>query len=162
MTRTSHELHGHRTRLWQRGGNRLAGRPGLFGSVVDPLSKGIEQAREAGPDLEVSARHPPMIASPAVWARSRSSSPSTSSNTCMIGFASPVYFEAVAPGGTRVLSTPYYRWVNNFVIALLGRFHDHVDTLRVQGQSKFWSRHDAALLSVHMDGCIRVPPLLVQ
>jgi 2-polyprenyl-6-hydroxyphenyl methylase/3-demethylubiquinone-9 3-methyltransferase len=49
-------------------------------------------------------------------------------------------FDLLSAGGVLVHSTPYHGWLKNVAIAVLGRFDDHVNTLRVHGRIKFWSR----------------------
>lgn len=55
-------------------------------------------------------------------------------------------FGMLSPGGIIVLSTPYHGWFKNVAIALLGRFGDLVNPLRVHGHIKFWSRRTVTRL----------------
>lgn len=48
--------------------------------------------------------------------------------------------DVLVPGGIAVLSALYYAWLKNVAIALLDRFDDHVNPLRMHGHIKFWSR----------------------
>jgi 2-polyprenyl-3-methyl-5-hydroxy-6-metoxy-1,4-benzoquinol methylase len=49
-------------------------------------------------------------------------------------------FDALRPGGTLLLSTPYHGWLKNIVIAGTGKFDSHVDVAFEGGHIKFFSR----------------------
>lgn len=59
-------------------------------------------------------------------------------------------FEALRPGGTLVLTTPYHGWLKNVAIAATGKFDRHVDPAFEGGHIKFFSR---ASLQAMMAGC---------
>lgn len=49
-------------------------------------------------------------------------------------------FDLLEPGGTAIISTPYHGYLKNLVIALSGKFDDHVHPLNDGGHIKFWSK----------------------
>lgn len=49
-------------------------------------------------------------------------------------------FDALAPGGTFVSSTPYHGYLKNLAIALSGKFDSHFTALWDGGHIKFWSK----------------------
>lgn len=113
---------------------------GFHAVGVDPSAEGIHWARAAHPELEfhhASAYDPlrqqvgtfPLVVSLEVIEHVYDP----------LRFVSTV-FDVLSPGGIVVISTPYHGWLKNVTIALLGRFDDHVNPLRVHGHIKFWSR----------------------
>ncbi len=48
--------------------------------------------------------------------------------------------DALRPGGTFVISTPYHGWLKNLILALFGKFDSHWSPLWHGGHIKFWSR----------------------
>lgn len=55
-------------------------------------------------------------------------------------------FNALKPGGTLVLTTPYHGYVKNLAISLVGGWDRHFTALWDGGHVKFWSRRTLALL----------------
>jgi len=49
-------------------------------------------------------------------------------------------FDALRPGGTLVLTTPYHGWLKNVAIAAAGQFDKHVNPAFEGGHIKFFSR----------------------
>lgn len=107
---------------------------------VDPSQQGVKRARASHPDLEfhqLSAYDP------------LREELGTFSFVVSLEVVEHVYdppafartvFDVLEPGGLAVLSTPYHGWLKNVAIALMGRFDDHVEPLRVHGHIKFWSQ----------------------
>jgi len=107
---------------------------------VEPSHEGIERARSAYPSIEFhqASAYDPLR-----------EQLGTFSLVVSLEVVEHVYdptafvhtvYEVVEPGGLAVISTPYHGWLKNLAIALLGRFDDHVNPLRVHGHIKFWSR----------------------
>jgi 2-polyprenyl-6-hydroxyphenyl methylase/3-demethylubiquinone-9 3-methyltransferase len=107
---------------------------------VDPSSEGIERARAAHPDLEFRRASAYDRLADELGAFSLVVSLEVVEHVYDPPRFARTVFEALRPNGTLVLSTPYHGWLKNVAIALLGRFDDHVDALRVHGHIKFWSR----------------------
>ena len=80
-------------------------------------------------------------------------------------FMNSVY-SALQNQGIAIISTPYHGYFKNVLIAILGKFDDHVTALWRNGHIKFWSRKTLSVLitecgfevlEFHRVG--RVPPL---
>ena len=106
---------------------------------VDPSSSGIQQARSAHPELEFheASAYDPL--------REELGSFSIVVSLEVVEhlydprrFARTV-FDVLRPGGTAIISTPYHGWLKNVAIAVLDKFDEHVNPLRVHGHIKFWS-----------------------
>lgn len=54
--------------------------------------------------------------------------------------------QALRPGGTMILSTPYHGWLKNLALAVTGKLDRHLDALREGGHIKFFSRPTLAQL----------------
>lgn len=75
-------------------------------------------------------------------------------------------FNALRPGGSVVLSTPYHGWLKNVALAATGKLDRHLDADRVGGHIKFFSRPVLTRLlirvgfeDIHFVGAGRVPLL---
>lgn len=75
-------------------------------------------------------------------------------------------FEALRPGGTLVLTTPYHGWLKNVAIAATGKFDKHVNPAFEGGHIKFFSRatlektvQAAGFTDLRFAGAGRVPYL---
>lgn len=133
---------------------------------VDPSSEGIERARTARPDLEFrqASAYDPLHDELGTF------SIVVSLEVVEHVYDPPRYartaFEVLSPGGILILSTPYHGWLKNVAIALLGRFDDHVNPLRVHGHIRFWSRvtltrllEDAGFEVLEYRYAGRIPPV---
>ena len=73
-------------------------------------------------------------------------------------------FEALRPGGTLILTTPYHGWLKNVAIAATGGFDRHVSVAFEGGHIKFFSRatlermlRDAGFTELRFAGVGRAP-----
>lgn len=73
-------------------------------------------------------------------------------------------FGALRPGGVIVLTTPDHNWLKNVLIAITGKFDQHVDPNFEGGHIKFFSRRtlgqlvrEAGFVDVEFGGAGRVP-----
>lgn len=55
-------------------------------------------------------------------------------------------YEALKPGGTLIVSTPYHGYLKNLALALLGRWDGHFTAHWHGGHIKFWSRRTLTAL----------------
>lgn len=107
---------------------------------VEPSAEGVSRAREAHPDVEFhqASAYDSLLEELGAF-------PVVISLEVIEHVYDPprfarTAFDVLLPGGVLVLSTPYHGWLKNVAIAVLGRFDDHVNALRVHGHIKFWSR----------------------
>lgn len=107
---------------------------------VDPSVQGIKQARAAHPNLEFhrASAYDPLREELGRF-RLVVSLEVIEHVYDPLQFTRAV-FDVLSPGGLLVCSTPYHGWLKNVAIAVLGRFDDHMNPLRVHGHIKFWSR----------------------
>lgn len=118
----------------------LAARSDLGDVVgVDPSAQGLKQARSAHPALRFyrASAYDPLHRELGTFSLAVSLEvvehvydPATYAGTL---------YDVLEPGGIAVLSTPYHGWLKNVLIAVLGKFDEHVDPLRLHGHIKFWS-----------------------
>lgn len=73
-------------------------------------------------------------------------------------------FDALRPSGRVIISTPYHGYLKNMLIALAGRFDEHVGAREQGGHIKFWSRvslsaalRDAGFTDIEFQGAGRAP-----
>ena len=133
---------------------------------VDPSEEGIQQGREAYPevDLHVGSAYDDLRAEYGAFSAVVSLevvehvySPRTYAN-CV--------YDLLEPGGGAILSTPYHGYWKNLALALTGTMDDHFTALWTHGHIKFWSRdtlgtllREAGFENVSFRRVGRIPPL---
>lgn len=113
---------------------------------VDPSKKGIDQAKQNYPELDLHAGSAyedlrqkfgtfPVVVSLEVVEHLYDPR----------NFAAKA-FELLEPGGRLLLSTPYHGYLKNVVLALSGKMDAHFTALWDHGHIKFWSEKTISIL----------------
>lgn len=135
-------------------------------TAVDSSEEGVEQAREAHPELDVH------VGSAYEDLRSEYGSFDAVVSLEVVEhvyyprkYAASVY-DLLKPGGTALISTPYHGYWKNLALAFTGKLDDHYKPLKPHGHIKFWSRvtlrkllRGAGFESITFRRVGRIPPL---
>ena len=133
---------------------------------VDPSEEGIQQARNAHPELEVH------VGSAYDDLRAEYG---TFSAVVSLEVVEHVYYprkyarcvyDLIESGGVAILSTPYHGYLKNLALALTGKMDEHFTALWTHGHIKFWSRktlrtllEETGFQDLHFRRVGRIPPL---
>jgi 2-polyprenyl-6-hydroxyphenyl methylase/3-demethylubiquinone-9 3-methyltransferase len=133
---------------------------------VDPSVEGIQQARTAFPDLnlthgsaydDLASRYGQFPVVLSLEVVEHVYAPRHYARTV---------FELLSGGGTAILSTPYHGYWKNLALALTGQMDKHFTALWDHGHIKFWSMdtlsgllREAGLIDVHFYRVGRIPAL---
>ncbi len=106
---------------------------------VDPSDQGIEQARQAYPDLCL-AKGSAYDDLASIYGRFPVVTSLEVVEHCYAprDYARTLY-DLVEPGGTAIISTPYHGYIKNLAMAITGKMDAHFTALWDHGHIKFWS-----------------------
>jgi 2-polyprenyl-6-hydroxyphenyl methylase/3-demethylubiquinone-9 3-methyltransferase len=135
---------------------------------VDASTAGIQQAKAEYPnghfvqipfteDICAAIQQPPFDAAIAIEVVEHVYDPRSFARTC---------FNALRPGGTVILTTPYHGYLKNLALAVTGKMDQHFTALWDGGHIKFWScktlrclLEEAGFVDVRFDFSGRAPYL---